>query len=281
MILHQELNPYKLALGQIYRAAAVTFKEKLLWDLKRAASDSRRVFASLENSHQGEKAVILCNGPSLLKTDFSLLAGVFTIGINKINLLFDQVNFRPSMIMAFDQLLNSQNLDFFKSDTSILKLLSYVSHKDLKIQRDDLIYIFHAADNSFCYRPIQCVVDRGHTVYIALQIAYFMGFEEVALVGADHNFPDDHARQVVLNSGDDRLHFHKDYHKSGTRTQNADRYLLDVNYRDARIAYESKGRRIVNATDGGLLNIFERMNLADFIGRYGAKERIDLGMRMC
>lgn len=269
MMFHEQMNPYKFAMGKVYRVFNKDLKEKILWDFKSVAKKSKKNFRQLENSHKGEKAVILCNGPSLIKTDFSLLDNVFTIGLNKINLLFNDFTFRPSMVIAFDKLLNSQNVDFLASDPlKIPKIVTYKSYPDLKIDSDEIIYMYHVPDSSFCYRPIEALIDRSHTTYMAFQIAYFMGFEKIALIGADHNFPDDKPRQKVLNEGDDKLHFHKDYHKAGTKTQNTDRYLLDMNFRDARIAFENKGRTIVNATEGGCLNVFERMSLADFIHRF-------------
>lgn len=265
MILHEKLNPYRLAFGKIYRTIFKDIWSTLKWEISAEKKGSEKFFRDVKNSYKGQKAVILCNGPSLLTTDFSLLENTFTIGINKINLLFDQHNFRPSLIIAFDSLLNQQNIDFFKIKSDIPKILTYKSSTDVGVCRNDLVYAYHLADESFCYDPSHSLSDRGNTVYIALQILYFMGFQEIALIGADHNYPDIKPKEIIKNDGNDQLHFHKDYHKSGTATQNPDKLQMEINYRDARFAYESKGRKIINATEGGNLEVFERMSLKEFL----------------
>ncbi|PHQ28285.1 6-hydroxymethylpterin diphosphokinase MptE-like protein [Leeuwenhoekiella nanhaiensis] len=267
MIIHEQLNVYKFGFGQIKRSLFNIILDKFLWDLKKVSKNSKNVLNELKDSHKGEKAVILCNGPSLLKTDFSQLSETFTFGLNKINLLFQEnIDFRPNIICAFDKVLNQENMDFFKSNKDILKILSYKSYSDLRIQRKDLIYGYNLPlANAFTYNVSKGFIDRANTTFMAIQLAYHMGFEKVALIGADHNFPDIKPREFVLNEGADELHFHKDYHKAGSRTQNTDKLLLDMNFRDARIAFEDRGRLIVNATDGGYLEEFERMELESFL----------------
>lgn len=265
MILKEKLNPYQLAFGKIYRAIFKDLWTRIKWDLSKESRKSKKFFRQIKDSHKGQKAVILCNGPSLLKTDFSLLKDTFTVGINKINLLFDEHDFRPSLIIAFDSLLNQQNIDFLKNNKTIPKILTYSSKAQIGSSREDLVYAYHTPDVSFCYDPTLSLSDRGHTVYFALQMLYFMGFDKIALIGADHNYTDLAPQELTYNTANDAFHFHKDYHKAGTITQNADRLAIEMNYRDARIAYEKQNRKIYNATDGGALNIFERISLEEFI----------------
>ena len=63
----------QLASVNPYRLAASYFYSRLMWDIKKEAWRSRRKLKGLKDKYEGEKAVILCNGPSLLKVDFSLL----------------------------------------------------------------------------------------------------------------------------------------------------------------------------------------------------------------
>src|SRR5690606_8930537 len=117
-------------------------------------------------------------------------------------------SFRPSLIVSFDLLLNQQNHYFFRNNFDIPKILSYKSRKDIGKGRNDLIYAYYVVDSSFCYDPTLALSARGNTVYIALQILYHMGFKEVALVGADHNFPDLRPQELSLNKESDKFHFH-------------------------------------------------------------------------
>ena len=81
------LNPYRVGLKLIF--------DRLLWDLSYKSFYNRKKLKKLSNFYKGEKAVIVCNGPSLKETDFSLLNDVYTFGLNKINLLPKQFNFKP------------------------------------------------------------------------------------------------------------------------------------------------------------------------------------------
>ena len=77
------INPYKNAISSLFE-----FVRKLKWDLTLNSIISRKNLSFLENSHKNEKAVIICNGPSLRSMNLDQLEGVFTFGLNKINLLF-------------------------------------------------------------------------------------------------------------------------------------------------------------------------------------------------
>lgn len=266
MIFKEKINPYKRPLGEIYRAIFKEMKGRLAWDLNPESKRSLNKFRALKDAHKGEKAVMLFNGPSLLKTDFSLLKNTFTFGLNKINLLSELTGFTPSVLVAFDELLNAQNKEFFLNSPNLLKLLNYRTYGDLKVTGKDLIYLYCVGDPSFCYDPSLALASRSSTPYIAFQIAYYMGFEQIAIVGADHNFPAHQALAKSINEKEDVMHFHKDYHKKGdVNHQFPDRYLLDMIFRDVRLAYEMKNRVVYNATEGGNLEVFERKSLKDFL----------------
>ena len=98
---------------------------------------------------------------------------------------------------------------------------------------------------------------------INLQLAYFMGFAEVVLIGMDFSYtvPEDSVVEGnrILSQGDDPNHFHPDYFGKGKvwKDPKLDRVL--ANYQLAKLMYEADGRRIVNATPGGKLELFERV----------------------
>jgi len=261
----EELNTYKRIFGDVYRALFKDLIDITSWHLNPESRRSKEKFLKLKDSQKGKKAVILFNGPSLLKTDFSLLNNVFTIGLNKINLITDDYKFTPSLIIAFDEILNKQNSDFLKNSPQYLKILNYKSYKPLNKTGEDFIYLYHMADNSFCYNPVKALANRGSTPYIAFQILYFMGFDQIAIVGADHNFPNIKPLSVIKNEEDDKFHFHKDYHKKGETNQYPDKIKLDMIFRDVSLAFEERGRKVYNATEGGKLETFDRIKLEDFL----------------
>lgn len=109
-------------------------------------------------------------------------------------------------------------------------------------------------------KQINC---RGTVTFTCMQIAAYMGFSEIYLIGVDHNYQNiinDSGEVVVDNSVKD--YFCKGYdedikdevvHNMGNNTL---AYIDAKKYCD-----ESKKTKIYNATRGGKLEVFERVDL--------------------
>ncbi len=256
------VNPY-------FKAANLVLK-RLGWDLNPESWRSRARLAALKDRYKGQKAVILCNGPSLLKTDFDALAasGVYTFGLNKINLLFDKTAFRPSCIIAVNHLVIEQNADFFNKTDIPLFLDSYaLKHVP---RRPNITYLKQTYHKVFA-RDVRMSLYYGHTVtFVAIQLAFHMGFQKVALIGCDHNFthPKGLANQTVVSGNHDPNHFDPNYFAGGVKWQLPDLFQSEVAYQMAREVFEAFGREIYNCTEGGKLEIYERKSLSDFLSEW-------------
>lgn len=254
------VNPYRTGAGLVLR--------RLRWDLDPRSWQARRRLRAIRDSHAGEKAVIMCNGPSLLKVDFDRLAasGVYTIGLNKINLLYDRTSHRPSSIVAVNPFVIQQNLDFYNSTDTPLFIDSVAIRQGLKT-RDNVYYLHSGALYGSFAQDVSISIYQGFTVtYVALQIAFHLGFEAVALVGCDHNFATrGPANKTVTAQGPDRNHFDPNYFADGVQWQLPDLVESEISYTKALQVYELSGRRLYNCTDGGKLEILPRKDLADFL----------------
>jgi hypothetical protein len=104
-------------------------------------------------------------------------------------------------------------------------------------------------------------VFEGSTVtYVALQLAFHMGFSEVILIGVDHSFNTKGAPNLTITSdGDDPNHFSPEYFGKGFRWQLPDLEASEQAYVMARDAYEKSGRIILDATVGGKLPVFPKV----------------------
>ena len=91
-----------------------------------------------------------------------------------------------------------------------------------------------------------------------------MGFETVYLIGFDHNYtiPKEAIRYnndlSILSTSDDVNHFSKDYFGKGKRWHDPMLDRMEKAYRKARKFFEADGRKVINATAGGKLEVFER-----------------------
>lgn len=252
---YPSLNPYRYAIRQLRDAAG--------WDLSPAAWGNRGKLKRLRDSQSRKKAVILCNGPSLLKADFELLKSVHTFGLNKVNLLFDSVDFRPSAIVSVNRLVIEQSADFYNS-TGIPLFVSARHRKPIKSRPN--VHFLYPIRWDRVMGDITWGVVEGYTVTcVALQIAFHMGFQSVALVGCDHNFSrkgDANAEEVA--EGKDPDHFHPDYF-ANVKWHLPDLPACEYFYYRCGEMYQRANRRIVNCTEGGKLDMFPRESLSEFL----------------
>lgn len=247
-----------------YRHAAALIKQRLAWDLHPQSWRSRRIIRAWKDKFTGQKAVIVCNGPSLLRSDLLLLSDVFTFGLNKINLLYNKSSFRPSCIVAVNPFVIEQNAEFFNRTETPL-FLDMIATK-LVTARRNVAFLHSSAQQKFA-RDCSISVYQGATVtYVALQLAFHMGFIEVGLIGCDHNYAVKGPPNKIVISGDrDENHFDPNYFAGGLEWHLPDLFESEVSYKMAKQVYEAFGRRIVNVTTGGLLEIFPRMRFEDFM----------------
>jgi hypothetical protein len=119
----------------------------------------------------------------------------------------------------------------------------------------------------FSFDPGQRIYSGQSVTIINLQIAYHLGFEEVVLIGMDFSYTVPPEAQVdgdvITSAGPDPNHFHPDYFGAGKvwKDPKLDRVL--ANYALAKGIFEADGRRIVNATAGGRLELFERVDYTE------------------
>jgi len=260
------LNPYRIGLSLVYH--------RLRYDLQPFSRRNQRRVKALQNTQQGRKCVILCNGPSLNKVDFDALdrAGVYTIGLNKINLLFGRVAHRPNAIVCVNPHVIGQNARFF-GETTIPVFLDYVTARQSgadfnRLKANPALHFLNSAYvHARFAKDVSVSVCQGFTVtYVALQLAYHLGFDQVALVGCDHTFAvKGTANQEIRLAGKDHSHFDPNYFSPQDTWQLPDLLGSEYHYQVARDEFLAAGRQLYNCTEGGKLELFERKSLADFL----------------
>jgi hypothetical protein len=224
--------------------------------------DTVRRLAQLKDSRKGERCFIIGNGPSLRETDLSLLKGDFTLGMNRVYLLFPELGFSTSYYLSVNDLVVEQ----CAADIQSLQLPRFVSWRARRwLQPQDNLYFLYTT-----YTGPRFAADltgrlwEGATVtYVALQTAFFLGFQQVILIGVDHNFTTQgKPNTTVISQGDDPNHFSPGYFGKGFRWQLPDLATSEKGYTMARQAYEQAGREVIDATVGGKLRVFRRVEYA-------------------
>jgi len=267
MNIEQKLDKEPRATINPYRRAASLILFRLLWDMHPYSWISRKKVRAWKDSFLEQNAVIVCNGPSLNRVSFEDLAasGVFTFGLNKINLLFKRSDFRPSVIVAVNPHVIEQNAEFYNA-TDIPLFLDSGGRRWVRFNKS-VHFLYSSEESGRFARDCSISINQGHTVtYVAMQLAFYMGLKEVALVGCDHSFATKGpANKTAIAWKGDSNHFDPNYFAGGVKWQLPNIAGSELHYEIARDTFERYGRKIVNCTDGGKLEVFERQPLEKFL----------------
>lgn len=222
--------------------------------------ESVRRLAAFQDRHAGQRCFIIGNGPSLRQTDLTRLKGEVSFGMNRFYLAFPELGFTSTYYLSINSLVIEQCAEDIRA-LPMPKFLSWRSHPLIQ-PADDMMFLHTTYTGPKFARDVRGRLWEGATVtYVALQLAYFMGFKEVILIGVDHNFSTQGKPNTTITSqGDDPDHFHTAYFGKGFRWQLPDLETSERSYRMARQVYEQSGRRVLDATVGGKLTVFEKID---------------------
>jgi len=229
------------------------------WYHSNEGRTSIQCMRSFKNKHRSERCFIIGNGPSLNKLDLSRLKNEYTFGLNRIYLLFPELGFTTTYFIALNQLVIEQCVDDIQN-LSIPKFLSWKSRNVIGFDTSTIFFRPMSSDViTFSKTPEFGLCEGATVTYIAMQLAYYMGFQKVILIGVDHNFvTKGPAHKAITSEGPDPNHFHGNYFGKGFRWQLPDLETSERAYHLARKTYESDGREIVDATLNGKLQVFPK-----------------------
>ncbi len=226
--------------------------------------DSIRRMADLKDRYKGERCFLIGNGPSLKITDMSRLKNEFTIGQNRIYLAFQEWGFATSFYLSVNDLVIEQSRD----DIQKLTMPKFISWRARKwLNPADNLYFIHTTYTGakFAQDAGERIWEGGTVTYTSLQVAYHLGFSQVILVGVDHNYvTQGKPNATVVSQGADPNHFDPGYFGKGFRWQLPDLESWLIAYNLARKTYEDDGREVIDATIGGKLQVFKKVDY-DFL----------------
>jgi len=213
----------------------------------------------LSNKHKGEVGLVVGNGPSLKEIPLDFLGKYPSFGTNRIYLL-------DGFIPTYYAAVNSLVIEQFSSEINLMECEKFVTARFLM---DGTIASAHPLYSStlpcFSRHPDDYVYEGYTVTYVCLQLAYFMGFETVLLVGVDHSYEfKGGANALSQAKGDDVNHFHPDYFGDGVLWHTPDLEQSKWAYQMAKTVFEADGRKILNLTPGSALDVFEKGDIAEW-----------------
>lgn len=224
---------------------------------------SIRRLGELKDIHRGRRCFIIGNGPSLKQTNLQKLRDEYTFGMNRIYLGFPEMGFQTTYFLTINSLVIEQCAEDIRSLT-MPRFVSWRSRRLIGAAPDLNFMHTTYAGAGFATDARGRLWEGGTVTYVALQLAYHMGFEQVILIGVDHSYSAQGApNTTVVSQGEDHDHFHSGYFGKGFRWQLPDLETSERSYQMARNTYESAGRRVMDATIGGKLTIFPKVDYND------------------
>lgn len=216
-----------------------------------------------QDAHSGKRCFIIGNGPSLTTDDLNKLIDEYTFASNRVFMLFNQTNWRPTYYGICDRTL----FDQIKSEADMVNAkakfipLDFIEGNEI---RHGYNYFSRVPFNLFRKYPqfsenIHSKMYEGSTItYYLIQIAVYMGFKEIYLLGVDFNYSIsmDNKGRVIKNNDV------KDYFYEG-KAINVTMPNLEQNfyaYQSAKKHCGKNGIKIYNTTRGGKLEVFERID---------------------
>jgi hypothetical protein len=234
-----------------------------------AETQNEERLLSYKDKHVKDRCFIIGNGPSLNDIDITLLKNEFTFGVNAIYTNYDRMWFYPTYYVVEDVFVAEDRAEEINRYRSSMKFfgnyLRYCLDADEQTTWLNVMFRYdeYADFPNFSTNAARSIWTGGTVSYLCMQLAYFMGFQEIYLVGFDHSYTVPKSAVVngkdILSTDDDVNHFSKDYFGKGKRWHDPMVDRMELSYRKARYYFERDARKIVNATKGGKLEVFERL----------------------
>ena len=225
--------------------------------------------AAMKGAYAGKRCFFVGNGPSLRAEDLTKLHehGEVTFAFNRVYNIFDQTPWRPTFYISQDEKMLAGCVDVVDQLALGTKLVPVQLKWYYDIRIHDAVYFNmnwqqkeNPLDVGFSDEIAKEIFCASTGMYTAAQLAAYMGFTEIDLIGVDHHF-----RTSVNNKGeiviDDKV---KDYF---TDKYNEDKDKLYIpNTEKSTLTYvamkrhcDQRGIRVYNATRGGKLEVFPRV----------------------
>jgi len=253
----------ELSIERIVNAVKVRLKDIphfMAWHGNSAAAKrNKEKLLKYHNIHKGKRCFIVANGPSLKETDLSFLKDEFTIGMNRIYLNADKMGFMPTYIVVMDIAIQLMQ---FQEDLEALTLPKFFNWnaRSLFTEKENLTYIRSDYTPKFSTDLVETTWGGHSVTAVCIQLAFYMGFDKVYLVGKDHNYEQKGTPGgLVYSTGDEKNHFVQGYYKKGMAWRIPDYKGEELAYSMAKEAFDKANRKIYDATINGQLNIFPKV----------------------
>lgn len=215
-----------------------------------------------KNIHDGKRCFIIATGPSLTMEDIEKLKDEYTFSMNSICKLYDQTDWRPTyfaiqdrhvFLSLEDTIRKHKEVPVFISDNIEWKYKR--EHEWINFPTDTMYHSYDMKIGKYYAKfsddAYKIVYDGYSIAYSCIELAVYMGFKEIYLLGADCTYtgPKEH----FVDSGVE------------DRSRKFATPKLVTAYEAAKEYADKHNIKIYNATRGGVLEVFPRVDLDEIL----------------
>jgi len=236
--------------------------------------ESLRTLRELKDKYKGKRCFVLGNGPSLTKEDVEKLRNEVTFASNRVYKMFSVTDWRPTYFGMIDEGVAKKEdcVELSKLDCTVKFYLSEGYWAFKKISGNSC-YIHSWWQRKYLKKPgfsldlCKGIYSIATVTYVLIQIAVWMGFTEIYLLGCDNSYRVERNKDGSIVTHNDRKSYFGNQGKLEANVGSS--WECNIAYEYAEKFSREHGFRIYNATRGGMLEAFERKNLDEVLASGG------------
>lgn len=246
-----------------YYEPGTTIGYRLEW-IREVMNEATDRFSDFCNDRTSDTAILIGNGPSLNKVDFSLLEGR-DVFISNYAIKHNHLRAVAKGVAVTNYLIAEQEPHLFSHESQIWSFFPFWLRHHLYPGNKTVFLNAEGGELFFSENVCRRVGWHSTVTFFWLQILYSAGYDRVLMTGFDNSYKQGtNAKEgdVLLQKDDDPNHFDAEYFR-GKKWQAADTGKMEDTYVLAKRHYEKAGRELVNCTVGGSLETLKRSSLED------------------
>lgn len=222
--------------------------------------------AELKNKHLGERCFVIGNGPSLSTSDLDRIKDEVSFAANRIDLCFVDTAWRPTYYSIIDSLVWEKIRTKLHYDIHEVFTTKRCLPLDPKYAVPNVVPMLSDQLYKGKYRgSLDATAGLFHTMSVThfnIQLAMHMGFSDIILLGVDHSYAGEEKKTSSYeHEPTQQNHFSASYRQPGELVAKAPIEYMTWGFSNLRLMAEENRIQIVNATRGGNLEVFDRVDL--------------------
>lgn len=254
-----------------YLITPLTVSKRIIFNFKVALRkykiinhEEYNLLKQFKSKYRDERCFIVATGPSLRVEDLNKLKNEITFSMNSIYLSYPKTMWRPTYYGIQDPLVYEKIKDEIRNEDYQAAFIGSNVAKAFQIKPEGKRFVFpldllnHQMPNStintkFSDDIYERVYSGYNIAYSILQIAVYMGFKEIYLMGVDCDY-----QQPKKYFQEDKNRGEEKYFTQKFLASNTEKFISA--YKVSKLYADKHGIKIYNATRGGKLEVFERVD---------------------